>query len=134
MPKRLLCKLFIALLVAGVPLQGFAALSAGICRDMQTSSQQSGHARAAPAALIHTHDHGVDAGAGMTHGKDHGSSEKPGAHCAACASCGVTTAIVAALPVLVSDSPRFGVIAHAVSSFVGFVPDGLERPPLTSLA
>jgi len=134
MPIRPLCKLFVALLVAAVPLQGFAGLSAGICRDVQQSSQQVEHARAAPAALMHAHDHGVDAGAGMTHGNNHGASGEAGAHCAACASCGVTTGIVASLPALVSDSPRFGVIAHAVSSFVGFVPDGLERPPLTPLA
>lgn len=134
MPKKLFRALLAAFLIAAVPLQAFAALGASICRDLQHSQHDAGHGHAPSAAQ--SHGHGAHGDAAAVHGEDDGMPllDAETAHCAACASCGVAAGIVAAAALPLSDAAERDVIAHAVSSFVGFVPDGLDRPPLTPLA
>jgi len=134
-PKKTLRLLLVALLVVMVPLQGFAALSVGICRDLQHGSDAQRHdfPASTPAAESHSHDgHGAIAGATGHDTKAAGDSS--GSHCAACAACGASAAIVAPNLFSIAEAPRDGVLAHSVMQFSGFVPDGLDRPPLTPLA
>lgn len=133
MPKRFIRSLLAAILIAAVPLQGFAALGAAICRDLQHSQHDAGHAQLPKAA--HAQDHAA-------HGESHvvpadaggAQPESKSAHCAACASCGAVAGIVSAPAFSLPAAPERDVIAHAMRVFVGFVPDALDRPPLTSLA
>jgi hypothetical protein len=134
MPMKFIRVLLAAILIAAVPLQGFAALSAGICRDLQHSQHDAGHAHVPATAAAQAHDHDTHGDAKATLGGDAGAAQDPSsAHCAACASCGVAAGIVAASPFALPVSPERDVVAQALSSFVGFVPDALDRPPLTPL-
>jgi hypothetical protein len=120
-----------------IPLQGYAAAAMISCGPMHATtasasaedpSQHAGHSGDAR--------HGAIDAAAEPHGDadvDHGKAVKIG--CAACAAC--CTASFAPSAVV----PFTGVIhSHAVEipffgrSGDGFVPDGLERPPRTSLA
>ncbi|MDX1376922.1 MAG: hypothetical protein R3357_15250 [Burkholderiales bacterium] len=131
MPRRLIRVLLAALLIAAVPLQGFAAVEAAICRDLQHSQHDAGHAHVADAAQAH----GAHGDSHATPGERDGTpTESKTAHCAACVSCGVVAGIVSAPAFSLPDAPGRDVIAHAMRVFVGFVPDGLDRPPLTHLA
>ena len=133
MPKKHLRQLLVALLVALIPLQGLAALSVGICRDLERS-QESGQ-RPVSANVVHAHSH--DAQPGAADGPGHGSKaagEHHTAHCAACAACGVSAGIVALAPFPIAEAPRSGVITHTASQFSGYVPERIDRPPLSLLA
>ncbi|KPK08739.1 MAG: hypothetical protein AMJ64_02740 [Betaproteobacteria bacterium SG8_39] len=135
MPKKFIRVLLAAILIAAVPLQGFAALGAGICRDLQHSQHDGGHGHMPATASAQAHDHDAHGSANATLGDDAGEAQDPSsAHCAACASCGVVAGIVAASPFPFPVSPERDVVAQALSSFVGFVPEALDRPPLTPLA
>lgn len=133
MPKKLVRVLLAAILIVAVPLQSFAALGAAICRDLQHSQHDAGHAQLPMAAQAHEHSaHGEPRAApGETGGAQ---PEANTAHCAACASCGVVAGIVSAPAFALPAAPARDVTAHAMRVFVGFVPDGLDRPPLTPLA
>jgi len=125
--------LLAAFLIAALPLQGFAALGASICRDLQHSQHDAGHGHA-PSA-IQSHGHGAHGDVAAARGDDNGTPpDLATAHCAACVSCGVAAGIVAAPAYNFSVSPERDVIAHTLSAFSGFVPNGLDRPPLTPLA
>lgn len=129
MPNKVLRQLLVTLLVAMVPVQGLAALSMGICRDLQEGAHGMVHANAAPAkAKAHGHA-SVDDSAGLA---DDADSEL--AHCAACAGCGVSAGIDVHAAFSIVEAPREGVIAHRISRSPGFVPDAPYRPPLTMLA
>lgn len=127
MSIRRLRQLLVALLVALVPLQGLAALSVGICRDLERSQERSENAMGSAQA----HGHDAHATAGQ---EPKAAGEHHTAHCAACAACGVSAGIVARTALQIADAPGDGVIAHRASQFSGFVPERLDRPPLTPLA
>jgi len=131
MSIRRLRPLLVAMLIALVPLQGLAALSVGICRDLERSQEQSGNATG--TAYTHSHDAHMGAANGSTQDPE-APGEHHNAHCAACVSCGLSTGIVALTPHSMADAPSDGVIAHRTSRFPGFVADRLDRPPLTPLA
>ncbi|HSH08474.1 MAG TPA: hypothetical protein VLA41_12485 [Burkholderiales bacterium] len=125
--------LLAAFLIAALPLQGFAALGASICRDLQHSQHEAGHGHA--PVTVQAHGHGAHGDVAAAYGDQNGTPSEPAtAHCAACASCGLAAGIVAAVALPLSDAIERDVIAHTLPSFLGFVPDGLDRPPLTPLA
>jgi len=128
--------LLIASLVAMVPVQGLAALSMGICRDLQRSPDRALHERAASSSSVghgHSHDaHGAPAGQSANDSDTTGDPHS--AHCAACASCGVSAGIDAQIAFSIAEAPRDGVAAHAGALFSGIVPEALDRPPLTPRA
>ena len=135
MLKKHIRVLVAAFLMAAIPLQGYAALGASTCRDLQHSQHDAGHGHMPTAVVAQAHDHG-------SHGDAHAASvdedsalpDSASAHCAACASCGVVAGITAAS---VSSHPvALGrdLIVHTAPASVGFVPDTRNRPPLTPFA
>ena len=114
--KRLLLLLMIAF---AVPVQGMAAVSAGICMAF-------GH-HDAPGQLA-DHDHGP---AASTHADTAGGDADQGdAHCGPCLSC-CSVASIASLPVaVVPIVPGVAVQPHYAEGVAGVLPDSLDRPPL----
>jgi len=108
-------------LALAVPLQGFAAVSAGMCMAL-------GHHDSAPAHPHNAHD-GHDASAHQ-HGEDHSQPADGSAHCPPCVSCCAAASISSAVPFFVGDAPADRLIAASTSFAAGFQPDGLFRPPL----
>jgi len=119
--------LLAVLLIAVVPLQGYAALGVELCHALAGGEGAVDHGRhghhASEAALSH-HD-----GQGLPDG----GSAQDSHHCAACASCGVAAAISAAPGLYASDSPHQSVIADSLPEPKGHVPERLDRPPLKLL-
>jgi hypothetical protein len=127
MSTRIQRALFILLLAAVVPLQGYAAASTAICRALA-------HEDAPVGAVMAQHAHHGDAYASADHdmhGTPDGSSPHGSQHCVACSSCGVAAAISAFATIYVSDAPAWGVAIASFSAPKGHVPEGLDRPPLS---
>lgn len=137
---RNLKKLLLWLLIAVLPIQGFAAAIQRSCSmgsmvvgaAAGTSVQDhSKNEHAAPVHMQHSSDHEACAEASSESSKkaSHGQGYKHGS-CSACASCCVGAA---APPALLSfDFPSiFPEVRHAsgLPAVVGFIPDSLERPP-----
>ena len=128
---RILRALTIWIIALALPLQGYAAAAMIACGPMHSQMASASNQSA-------SHDH-HDAVGHAHHGKGHADEPSGFAKflkfkCSACASC--CTASAAPSPVV----PFLGVMqAHAESiPFFGssedtIVPDGLERPPRTSL-
>lgn len=120
--------LAVAMLVLTVPVQGFAAVSGGICMDL-------GHHGDAAAV----HDHGAAGGEQQDHAAaaDHhhdgeGSSGKHGDHCAPCVACCAAAAIAAFPPFVTPDRTVSPLHPAPLASFQGIGPERLDRPPLAS--
>lgn len=114
--SRLLLLLVIALTV---PLQGFAAVSAGLC-------MASGHHHSEHAAAGHDHDMGS-----MDHQHPAEDTSANNSHCPPCVSCCAAVAIApAAEPRLPSVAPAAPVPSKQYS-IAGFLPERLDRPPLS---
>ena len=119
---RSVCRILIVLLVVAVlPLRGYAAVAAELCAG------QHGGTQAAHAA---DHDHG--------HESDHGAPEQGGdvptnSICSHCASCTVGASLAPdvthPVAVLIAGTDR---IPFFDARRAGYVPDHLERPPLVS--
>jgi len=133
MPKNHLRRLLVALLVALVPLQGLAALSVGICRDLERSQESAQRSMSVNFAHAHTHDAQLSAANGAEHGSK-AANDHHTAHCSACAACGVSAGIVSLAPMPIAEAPRNGAIGHIGTQFSGFVPEAPDRPPLKPLA
>lgn len=128
MLRELLRALALAMLVLAVQVQGFAAVSGGMCMDLGhhgDADAQHDHG----AAAWQQHDH--DAGADHHHDGD-GSDGKHGDHCAPCVACGATVAIAAFPPYVMPDRTVSPLHPAPLASFKGIGPERLERPPLAS--
>jgi len=113
-----LLRLLVALaLTLAVPLQGFAAATAGICMAI-------GHHDAA------SHTHSGDAGAEHQHGYDEGQSQAGTKHCPPCVACCAAAAISSSAPIVIPDQRSDRLIAAGASFFAGIQPGTLDRPPL----
>ena len=111
------------LLALAVPLQGFAAVQAGLCMAM------GGHGgEQSRAAAAHDHDAGAPA-------HDHGQapSEEPpasAAHCPPCVSCCATAAIAHTTKITLPEAPPVAAIPAPQYWIPSVLPDQLDRPPL----
>lgn len=119
-----LARLLVALTVAVlVPLQGLAAMTAGVCMAM-------GHHDGAPSAAEHdhatAHEHGAHEGA-AEHGSDSG---EPSAHCAPCVACCAAACIPSAMSVSFPHPLPLAALGALPAAPPGFVPDSFDRPPL----
>lgn len=121
MPSRVIRLVLALLLALLVPLQGFAAVSAGIC-------QAIGHH---DMAAEHAHDEGE------AHGPSYGAPHKPSpevppsdAHCAPCVACCAAAAIAPSVPAVFADWRADAVNAATPPPLSGIQPALLERPPL----
>lgn len=114
--KRLLLMLVIAF---AVPVQGMAAVSAGICMAF-------GH-HDAPAQLAE-HEHPV-AGSTDADSAD-GHANQGDAHCGPCVSCCGAASIAASPVPVVPIVPGVAIQPHYTEGVAGLLPGNLDRPPL----
>lgn len=117
-----LTRLLIAFALAlTIPLQGLAAVTAGLCMAM-------GHHQAdmsAPAHEAPAHDHGAD----HTHEQQDSDSDDS-AHCAPCVACCAAAHIAPADHVYLPEFSPAAAIAVLPPGSAGFLPEQLDRPPL----
>lgn len=117
--RKSLPRLLIMLVMAlTVPIQGVAAVSAGLC--MALGNHGDGMQEA---------DHHHADGAAHHHGKDSGNGEQ-NTHCPPCVSCCAAAAIVSFSPFVVDRQPASSVVAAPPALFAGVPPETLDRPPL----
>jgi hypothetical protein len=112
--------LILLLMLAAVPLRGYAAIAAGLC-----DAHHGGLATAHATGHAHASGHDDHSQPGNTEPAGHASV------CSLCASCSVGASLapdvayaVAFAPAGASAIPFYGFIAS------GRVPDTLDRPPL----
>jgi hypothetical protein len=112
--------LIVLLIVAALPLRGYAAVAAELC---------AGHHGGAQAAHAAEHDHDSSHET-VGHDGDHPSSLSICSHCASC-SVGASLAPDSARPValLIAGAVR---IPFLGARKPGYVPDHPDRPPLVS--
>jgi len=123
---KTLPRLFVVLAIAlAVPVQGVAAVSAGVCMDL-------GHG----AGTTPEHDHGTS---GHAHDSDAAAHHEDGAgndgashnaHCPPCVSCCAAAAIASFPAVFLPEQAAASVPAALPASFSGVLPERLDRPPL----
>ena len=101
-------------LVLAIPVQGFAAVTAGLC---------VGHGQ--HGAEKHAHE--GDMGAHPQHDHD---SAPPSTHCAPCVACCTAAAIAPLAPLRFVDERADLVVAGEPPSLVGVALETLDRPPL----
>jgi hypothetical protein len=119
MSLKLLRLLLLIAIALAVPLQGLAAVSAGLC--MASGHHQNEHA---PAG------HGHDTGS-IDHQHPAEDPAASNAHCPPCVSCCAAVAIAPAVePRLPSVAPAAPVPSKQYS-IAGFLPEQLDRPPLS---
>lgn len=106
MARRLLRLVLVLAIALAVPLQGFAAASAGVCMSLG-------------------HHQGGDA-----HEGQHGGEAAGNPHCPPCVSCCAAAAIAPAVePALAQAAPTVPEppVQHSIA---GGLPERLDRPPL----
>lgn len=124
MLKKLTRLLPFLLLAIAMPLNGLAAASAGVCMAL-------GHHDSAPAAK---HSHPADVAAP---GHEHMTTDAPlseessDSHCGPCLACCAASSIVARLVVPDPVASPGGVELPPHAASLRFLPDALDRPPLT---
>jgi hypothetical protein len=121
-------RFLLMLLMLVLPLQALASAAMLDCM----------HSHSATAEPMATADEMAmpDGMAAACHEQSH-SDGAPAArhdckHCAACALASALPAPSSGAPAVLPHPTRFA--PHAAESFSGFIPDGPERPPRTSLA
>lgn len=122
MPARLLRLLIVMLLALTVPVQGFAAVSAGVCMAL------GHHESAAPAEHPHEHDAAGAHGHGH-HAPDEGQGSAD-AHCPPCVSCCAAAAIASFSPLMLPERPAVLAVRSLPPLFSGVTLENLDRPPL----
>jgi hypothetical protein len=119
MPRKLSRLLLLLVIALAVPLQGFAAVSAGLC-------MASGHHHSEQGPAAHDHDMGS-----IEHEHPADEPSANNSHCPPCVSCCAAVAIApAAEPRLPSVAPA-APVASKQYSMAGFLPEQLDRPPLS---
>jgi hypothetical protein len=119
MSLKLLRILLLIAIALAVPLQGLAAVSAGLC-------MASGHHHSEHAPAGHDHDMGS-----IDHEQPAEDTSGSNSHCPPCVSCCAAVAIAPA------PEPRLPSVAPAAPvpskqySMAGFLPEQLDRPPLS---
>jgi len=109
-------------LLAALPLRGYAGVLAALCES---------HHGGAAIAEAHAHEHSD----GHHHDSDEGAGEKShtASMCSVCATCSAGASLAPDAPrVSVVQAPVFDRIVLVVRLASGYVPDGLDRPPLAS--
>ena len=107
-----------------VPIQGIAAVQAGLCHELEDHGAAPLHDHGAGG---HAHDAGT---AHHHHGGDGTDQSSQDAHCPPCVSCCAATAIASFPPVLDPQQPATALVAASPASFDGPPPGRLDRPPL----
>lgn len=117
---RLIRPLIAFALALSIPLQGLAAVTAGLCMGMGHHADMP-----APAHEASAHDHGAD----HTHDQQNSGSDDS-AHCAPCVACCAAAHIAPADRVCLRTFSPAAAIAVLPPGSAGFLPEQLDRPPL----
>lgn len=112
-------------LLAALPLQGFAAASMLGCGP--------NHHRASVTAPTEAAAPGSDAVHHHTASGDHDHADKAGSKCSVCAACCVGAALPAAALVFAAAAPPEVPTTLLWMGAVGFLTDGPDRPPRSLL-
>lgn len=114
-----------------IPLQGMAALAAGICMSAghhQGAAADEGHAahgHDADEHAVHSHDETVGEASAAEAG-DAGET----AHCGPCAACCASASIAGAVAFMIAAPPTHPQYVFSQHPPLGFQPRALDRPPL----
>jgi hypothetical protein len=127
--NRVLVRYLLWILIAALPLQGFAAAVNICCGQTRAVAAHSidetdlHHMHSAGDVDMEKAGHSAKAGdAAHSHGK--------GSTCSHCASCCLSAAALPSNPVLAQVFLTSPAVVLAPAPLVtGFIPDGLERPP-----
>jgi hypothetical protein len=112
--------LTVLLLLAALPLRGYASVAAGLC-DSHHGGQANSHAA--------MHDHGVSHGDPVDGGGT--DSAEVASLCSLCSSCSVSATLAPDPVYAIALSPTgAGPIPFDGSAMPGRVPGTLDRPPL----
>jgi hypothetical protein len=117
MPRGLFRIVACLLLALAVPIQGMAAVSAGVC--MAFGGHQDHH-----ADVSGSHHHQHDQAPLGEH------DSLGGHHCAPCVSCCAAAAIASTPAIVFSEARPDAAIAAPQHWLAGVPPDELDRPPL----
>ncbi|MFM9884380.1 MAG: hypothetical protein ACKVQT_15245 [Burkholderiales bacterium] len=132
--RRLSRFLLILILTASLPVRGYAASIMMVCGasgqaaaehsfDAGASHHQAGHAEHSHDGA-HQHAHGDPAA-------DTGIEDHDAATCSACGVCCAGVLPASAPAVSPNGAVSSGPIAFFDRRFIGFIPAGLDRPPLS---
>lgn len=120
--KSTYLRLLVAFALAlAIPLQGAAAVTAGICMAI-------GHHDAAGAPG--PHDHGAEDGHHADDSMPHDDGGSDSAHCAPCVACCAAASIAPAAQVFMLQDFPAAAVAAVQYLHPGFLPEKLDRPPL----
>lgn len=112
-----------------IPVQGMAALAAGLCMSFghhDTVAADQGHAAHAHDADDHGHD---EAGAGAPVADT--GDDSHAAHCGPCTGCCTSASIAGPVVFTIAAPPTHPEYVISQHPPLGFQPGGLYRPPLT---
>lgn len=121
MPVKYFRLLVAFALALAIPLQGAAAVTAGICMAI-------GHHDAAGTPA--QHDHGAQDGHHADDSMPHDEGGSDSAHCAPCVACCAAASIAPAARVFLLQDPPAAAVAALPYLHPGFLPEKLDRPPL----
>jgi hypothetical protein len=112
-----------------VPVQGLAAVAAGLCMAIgghhQTQSVE-GH-----GSVTLDHDHAAgDKHSDSDHGAAGTDKSSSDTHCPPCVSCCAAAVIAPAEPISLSGASPIAAIAAPQYTISGVLPEKLDRPPL----
>lgn len=124
MPRQLIRLLIVLAMTLAVPLQGLAAVSAGLCMAM------GHHDGAASPAHDHSMDHAHDADTPAHHESAAGDNSTANTHCPPCVSCCAAASISAFPQIFDPAAPATEAVSTSPASPPGILLDGLDRPPL----
>jgi hypothetical protein len=116
-----------------VPLQGMAAVSAGLCMELSSHETVAVHEHGPDhRGGAHQHGAGTDESAAHHHDDEGAGNEGPAgsAHCPPCVACCAAAAISSFTPGFIPEAPAPFAIAENPPSFSGVQPETLDRPPL----
>jgi hypothetical protein len=113
MPKKLARFLLAVAVIIAVPIQGMAAVSAGLCMTFGHHDVAAPHDHHGAAS----HDHDSDSASGN-------------AHCGPCVACCASASISEPVSVSPRTAPEAAVEAVSLLSPTGNLPARLDRPPL----
>lgn len=134
MTTRLARLFLVAALAVLLPLQGFAAVSAGQCMALGHHDTLAA-GPSDPAHPVQGHGdaaHGAHAGAAADHHGGAHESADADPHCGPCVACCASASICsAAVPALAAAAAE-PLPLLMLTSRAGFHPDALDRPPLLS--
>lgn len=121
MPRDLFRLLAVVILAISVPVQGMAAVTAGVCMAV-------GHHDDGAAHDSHAHEH--DGAAAHEHGKSDDHQGTAAAHCPPCVSCCAAAAMTSFPPLSLPERPAALAVATLPPLVSGVTLETFDRPPL----